>query len=153
MTRQCVIRMKPALIEIICNFGFSKMSTLTAAFHRFRRHLPMLAMAVAATLPLLTMIAFAKQQPGDIARPAEIMVARQCAYQALKRLDTPVMPVAQLTKAIIQGCRAEILAALDEMEAHPEVSNTDVNRFRRNDLDNPDLDELIGQLIAVFREE
>lgn len=129
------------------------MSTLTATRHRIRQHLPMLAMAVAATLPFLTTMALAKQQPSDIARPAEIMLARQCAYQTVKRLDRPAMPVAQLTKAIIQACRPEILAALDEMEAHPEVSNTDVNRFRRNDLDNPDLDELIGQLIATFREE
>lgn len=129
------------------------MPELTAARRRFHRHLHWLAMFVAATLPLLTAIAVAKQQPGDVVRPAEIMVARQCAYQTVKRLDTPTMPVAQLTKAIIQACRPEILAALDEMATRPEVSNTDVNRFRSNDLDNPDLNDLIGQLIAVFREE
>lgn len=108
---------------------------------------------VAATLILSPQVASAKQQPGDIARPAEIMVARQCAYQTVRRLDTPTMAVATLTKAIIRSCRPEILAAIDEMESRPEVTDTDVNRFRRNDLDNPDLNDLIGQLIAVFREE
>lgn len=117
-----------------------------------RYRLPLAATFVYA-LCLAAPVAFAKQQPGDIARPAEIMVARQCAYQTVRQLDTPGMPLATLTKAVIKACRPEIVAALDEMAARPEVSNTDVGRFRRNDLDNPDLDELIGQLIAVFREE
>jgi hypothetical protein len=108
-----------------------------------------------ATTLLLTSIfgTEAKQQPSDIARPAEIVVARQCAYQAVKRLDTPTMPLATLTKSIINACRTEILAAIDEMESRPEVTDISVERFRRNNLDNPDLHGLIENLILVFREE
>lgn len=120
--------------------------------HSCRAPLP-LAVALTIGLCISASLAFAKQQPGDSVRPAEIMVARQCAYQTVRRLDTPTMPVGALTKAIINACRAEILAALDEMEARPEVSSTDVSRFRRNGLENSNLTELIEQLIAAFREE
>jgi hypothetical protein len=63
------------------------------------------------------------------------------------------MPLATLTKSIINACRTEILAAIDEMESRPEVTDISVERFRRNNLDNPDLHGLIENLILVFREE